>query len=195
MSRAAPLPHDLTDQEGFLAPVSNAWRRELVRWCAEPRTRRDIFREFVCAGKKQRYAALHDLCASGWLREHGGSYTLNVVAVSALERLAESVAGAEIYPFEDVTGCDASVAALRRRSCRAILNLMRATPRPVLWRELRDTCDLTAVDAKVACTILVETYAIRETAQGVFELTLHGFPALTAYLDALKGRQYELARS
>ena len=195
MSRAAPLPHDLTDQEGFLAPVCNAWRRELVRWCAEPRTRRDIFREFVCAGKGQRYAALYDLYTSGWLREHGGSYTLNVAAVSALEQLVESVAGAEPHPFEDAASCDASIAALRRRSCRSVLELMRLTSRPVLWRELRDTCELTAVDTKIACTILLETYALRETAQGVFERTQHGFPALTAYLDTLKGRQYELVRS
>lgn len=195
MSRAAPLPYDLTDQEGFLEPVCNAWRRELVRWCAEPRTRRDIFREFVCAGKKQRYDALHDLCASGWLREQSSSYTLNIAAVSALEQLAESVAGAEPHPFEDAASCDASVAALRRRSCRSVLELLRSTARPVLWRELRDACDLTAVDTKIACTILLETYAIRETAQGVFERTHHGFPALAAYLDTLKGRPYELIRS
>lgn len=188
MSRASPLPNDLTFEESLLAPVCNVWRRELVLYCSIPRRKREVFREFICAGKKQRYAALHDLCASGWLREQGGSYTLNVAAVSTLQQLTESVAGAELHPFSDEAGCDANVAALRRQSCRSILSLMRSTSRPVLWRELRDIFSLTTVDTKIACTILVETYTIRETAQGVFERTQHGFPALTAYLDILKGR-------
>lgn len=193
MSRAAPLPHDLTEQEGLLAPVCNAWRRELVRWCAAPRTSRDIFREFVCAGKKQRYAALHDLCASGWLREQRGTYTLNLAAVVALERLTGSVTGTELHPFEDVAGCDASIAALRRASCRSVLSFMRSTSRPVLWRELRDTLSLTSVDAKIACTILTEAHALSEIAQGVFIPTGHSFPSVYAYLDTLKGGQYEHA--
>ncbi len=194
MSRAAPLPYDLTDQEGLLAPVCNPWRRELVRWCATPRTKRDTFREFVCAGKKQRYAALQDLCASGWLREHDGTYKLNVAAVGALEGLTDSVAGTEMHPFEDAAGCDASIAALRRQSCRSVLNLMRSASRPVLWRELRDSLGLTSVDTKVACTILIEAHTLSEVAHGVFTRTGHSFPSVHAYLNTLKGDVNEHAR-
>ena len=192
MSRPSPLPHDLTAEEGLLAPVCNAWRRELIRYCARPRQQREVFREFIFAGKKQRYAALNDLCTSGWLRAQEDTYSLNVAAMSALQRLSESVAGLEAHPFDDVAACDASVAALRRQSCRAILDLTRSLSRPVLWRELRDTLNLTSLDTKVACTILTEAHTLTETARGVFVRTGHGFPAVYAYLDTLKGEANEL---
>jgi hypothetical protein len=112
MSRASPLPHDVTPEEHLLEPVCNAWRRELLLYCSISRPKREVFRESICAGKKQRYTALQDLCASGWLREQHDTYTLNVAAVSALERLTDSVAGTDLHPFEDAAGCDASIAAL-----------------------------------------------------------------------------------
>lgn len=180
MSRPAPLLTDLTPEEGFLNAISNPWRRELIAWCVTPRTKQDVFREFVCAGRNQRQHALRCVVDAGWLREEGDHYTLNPAAPAHLSHLLGVVVGQSYGTTTDAEACDAAVAALRRGSCRRILATLEDGP--VLFAELRAACGVRHNDFLIACTILKNAQAIADE-KPYYRLTGAGLPGLEGWLE------------
>ena len=140
----------------------------------------------MCAGRNQRRSSLTELCESGWLEldVERSEYSVSSSAPVLLMNLSCGVAGPDAYPFESDDACEASIAALRRKSCRLILKKLEEGP--MLRKHLRDELNLGDMDSKVACTILTQTYAVREVVAGRFERTGHGFPALNTWLESLK---------
>lgn len=179
MARSAPMLTDLTPEEDFLSAISNPWRREVIGYCVTPQTKRDVFREFVCAGKNQRQHALHCVVGAGWLREEGDHYTLNPAAPAHLSHLLGVVVGQSGDATTDAEATDAAVAALRRRSCRKILATLEDGP--VLFAELRAATGVRHNDFLIACTILKNAQAIVDKKPG-YRLTGAGLPGLEGWL-------------
>lgn len=182
MSRPAPALADATPEESFLAAIANPWRRELVAFCAEPRTKQGVFREFLCASKKQRYAGLNGLVETGWLRESAEMYRLNAAAPVLLSQLIGVTVGQSPRPYEDDEACDAAVAALRRTSCRRIVSYLESGP--ASFGTLREFAGVPHPDFVAACKALTAAYAVRDE-KPLYVLTGAGFPALEGWLDRL----------
>lgn len=183
MTRPAPNLSDGTPEESFLAAIANPWRRELVAWCVTPKTQREVFREFVCAGKKQRYTGLAGLVEGGWLREpFKGYYTLNPAAPLTLSHLIGITVGQSYQAYEEETACDAAVAALRRTSCRRMVGYLEAGPASPT--SLMDFSGIPRADAAVSLTTLENALTVRKVDR-VIELTRAGFPALEGWLDRI----------
>ena len=185
--RTAPDQADTTPEEKLLAPINNPWRRALVTFCRDWRSRRDIGREFVGAGKNQLPNALKELNEAGWLwhKEETDEYTLSPIVASEIELLLDRIGNLAPYVYEDDAACDACIAALRRQSCRAVYQTLEQEGVAMLRKTLRDHLLLEDIDTKVACTILTSAYAIREVRTGLFETTGDNFSALKTWLDEL----------
>lgn len=184
MSRPAPNLTDATPEESFLAAIANPWRRELVAWCATPRSKKEVFREFLCAGKKQRYVGLAGLVESGWLREvHAGFYLLNPAAPVLLSQLIGVTVGQNPQPFDNDVACDAAVAALRRHSCRRIVALLEDGPAG--YNQLLDFSGVPRADFLHSLTTLQNAYTVHRGSGYAYELTGAGFPALEGWLNRI----------
>ena len=190
MSRPAPTLYDATPEEPFLAAIANPWRRELLAYCTEPRSKQDVFREFICAGKKQRYTALAGLVETGWLYDEGETYTLNSTALVILSELIGSVVGQSHDATDDDKSCDAAVAALRRHSCRQIVAHLEFGPAP--FGDLREVACVPHEDFLVSCTILKMAYTIRDE-KPLFALTGCGLPGLEGWLQRVSVAAAEVA--
>lgn len=183
MSRPAPALADTTSEESFLAAIANPWRRELVAYCAEPRSKRDVFREFLCASKKQRYAGLSGLLDTGWLRESAvGFYALNPAAPALLSGLIGVTVGQSSSPYEDDEACDAAVAALRRASARRIVTYLENGP--ASFSALREFAGVPHPDFVVGCKALTAAFTVLDE-KPLYVLTGAGFPALEGWLDRI----------
>ena len=196
MSRPAPNLNDATPEEHFLAAIANPWRRELLVYCVTPRSQREVFREFVCAGKKQRYTGLQGLVQNGWL--HGYSdvhrlevYRLNPIGPILLSQLIGVTFGQGWDRIDDdgmpsavseYEACDAAIAALRRGSCRRIVSMLSGGP--VHIKELREFAGVAPRDFNVSCTILKTAHTIREDGRFV-SLTGAGLPGLEGWLNRI----------
>jgi Fe2+ or Zn2+ uptake regulation protein len=117
-----PLPLDRTPEDALLAGIGNAWRRELLRYCAAPRSRREIEREYPLVSYTQIRPTLDALVEAGWLRLRGGAYHLNLVAALRVEHCAALACFDWLTIGESRDSeIDLAVAALRRQSCRDVL--------------------------------------------------------------------------
>lgn len=194
MSRPAPNLTDATPEESFLAAIANPWRRELVAWCATPRSKKEVFREFLCAGRKQRYVGLAGLVASGWLQELEGTgqvmaqgdgecYELNFAAPMTLSHLIGVTIGQNLQAYEDDVACDAAVAALRRYSCRRMVELLGRGPAG--YHELLDFSGVPRADFLHSLTTLQNAYTVHRVEGHPYELTGAGFPALEGWLNRI----------
>lgn len=190
MSRPAPTLNDATPEETFLAAIANPWRRELLAYCTEPRSKREVFREFVCAGKKQRYTGIAGLIEAGWLHEIESFYALNPTARVVLSELIGSVVGQTFDLIQDNEACDAAVAALRRTSCRRIVAMLEFGP--ATFGELRDVAGVPPQDFLASCKTLQSAYTIRDE-KPLYALTGAGFPALEGWLNRISVTSGEIA--
>ena len=190
MSRPAPTLYDATPEEPFLAAIANPWRRELLAYCTESRSKQDVFREFVCAGKKQRYTALAGLVDTGWLHDLGDHYALNPIACVILSELIGTVVGQAYDAILDDKSCDAAVAALRRHSCRRIVAHLEFGAAP--FGELREVAGVPHNDFLVSRTMLKMAHTIRDE-RPLFVLTGCGFPGLEGWLQRVSVAAAEVA--
>lgn len=121
-----PLLKNLTAEDALLAGIGNAWRRELLRFCSKPRTRRELQREYLFTHLTQIIPTLKVLIAAGWLTQQGNTYRLNPHHIHDVIQLVESLFNAVPGVGEpDDALLDASIAALRRESCRQVLYVLQ----------------------------------------------------------------------
>jgi hypothetical protein len=157
-----PLPHDLTPEDGLLAGIGNAWRRELLRYCAIPRTRREIEREYALVAYTQIMPTLAALYGARWLRMAGMHYWLNRMAIFRVENCVATVCGG--WPSVgsgDDAEIDLAVAALRRRSCRMVLAGLADSEHSTL--ELMDITGLGRKQVYHACRAWTRLGLLAET--------------------------------
>jgi hypothetical protein len=189
-----PLPENRTQSDLLLAGIGNAWRRELLAFCATPKTLDDIKREFLLVNAHtQIVGTLQALSETGWLRQKGDSYVLNINAVGAAETRVALICGEWLaVGTEDDAAIDLALAALRRSSCCRVFSVMsdgveRSTT------ELRSLTGLTKRQIHYATSTWTSLGLFEETARpGVKEGSLYRqikkplLPALGGYLHRLQ---------
>lgn len=121
-----PLHKDMTPEDALLAGIGNAWRRELLRFCSTPRSRQEIRREYLFTHLTQLSPTLSTLTAAGWLIPEGTTCRLNPQHIYSVRQLIEDLFQVTPEVSEpDDTLIDASMAALRRMSCRRVLQAIQ----------------------------------------------------------------------
>jgi hypothetical protein len=117
-----PLPRDRTPETDQLRAIGNPWRRALLAFCGEPRSKRDVDREYLFVDQSQIRNGLRTLWSAGWLGMIDDLYKLDTLQPTYLRELVREVVGEELQEGE-VEGdlVDAATAALARQSCRAVL--------------------------------------------------------------------------
>lgn len=185
-----PLERNRTPEDALLAGIGNPWRRELLRFCAAPRSWRDIKREYLLVDVEQLKPTLKNLVGVGWLLHERERYQINPAALEQVVALVEALFESELKPGDIDDGqLDAAVAALRRSSCRTTL---KALDQEQSTLELVERTGLTRKQVYRAGQLWTRLGVCRETPDRSFlngnryRRTGSSLPALGGYVDLLQ---------
>jgi hypothetical protein len=192
MSRP-PLAHDRTPETDLLRAIGNPWRRDLLLFCREPRSRQDMEREYPLVEQTQIRNALSALWDSGWLGRVADRYRVDTLAICRVRRLVQSLFDAPLDAGDaDPVQINAATAALGRRSCRRILRELAAGE--LATPELMARTELSQPDAYRACRLLSRAGALTSVRNPSascklgrrWRRTSAVLPALGGYLKSLE---------
>ena len=188
-----PLHANLTPEDALLAGLGNAWRRELLRFCSVPRTRRAIQREYLFTCGTQITPTLEVLTRAGWLAVQEETYRLNPGCIYHVMQLIEALfrAAPDVGKPENAL-VDASIAALRRESCRQVLHVLQGEEMSTL--ELAICTGLTRKQVYYAGQVWARVGVLQETPDLKFR---HGnrYRRTNETLPALGGFPHSLAKT
>jgi hypothetical protein len=186
------LPHDRAPSHDLLRGIGNAWRRELLLFCGQPRQRQEIVREFPLVNAKQISVALSVLWGTGWLGRVEDTVRLDPLrplAVRALvHQLFDVTSLDEGEPVDDLV--DASITGLCRNSYQSVLKELADAE--LCSTQLMERTGLSQTEVRYACRTWRRVGALSMTRDNSFTVghrwrrTGVVLPALGGFLNRLE---------